>query len=83
MLFGVANYIIEFPNTLKFKTYDEGWSAGIIFYTDESTYEITYNRQANWMRILIKNNDRSWSDVPFNRGTWELLPKGVSVDVYS
>jgi hypothetical protein len=89
MSYGFDTFIIEFPSNMKHKIYDEGYCAGIIFYTLKGKFELVHNRQANWNRIFINLNDNSSSqsthttkDIPFHEGTWNMLPKDVVVIKY-
>ena len=89
MSYGFDTFIVEFPSNIEYKTYDEGYCTGIIFYTSAGKFELIHNRQANWNRIFISLNDNSSpystntvKDIPFHEGTWQCLPKGVVVRKY-
>lgn len=78
MKFDFEDYVVDFPDSMEYKIFDEEWYYGIIFKVDGSRYEIIHNR-VGWDRIIINYKDSSWSDLPFNEGTFRFLPEGVTL----
>lgn len=80
--YGFHKYLIEFPKYLKYKIYDDKYCCGIKFFDKDYTYDVTYNRQVDWYRIIIYGKDGSMRDIPFNDRTVELLPKNITLRTY-
>lgn len=74
-------YIIRFPSDIKYQIYDYIYCYGIKFFYDNKIYDIIYNRQVNWSRIIITEGyGRSGSkDIPFKEESWWILPKNIEV----
>lgn len=77
MSFGFDNCIVEFPKSMKHKIYYDGYCNGIIFYDRNCEYELSHNN-VDWNRLIISDNE-GWRDLPFNEGTWKLLPDTIKI----
>jgi len=78
--FRFENYIVSFPKSTLYSTYDDDYCYGIKIYDGNDEYELIHNRQANWSRIyIIKNN--VIKDIPFKESTIGLFPEYVKMKV--
>jgi len=77
--FVLDKYLITYDSTIKVSTFDNKWYYGIIFYINDSKYELIHN-YALGNRILI-NLREGWSqDIPFKPSTFDFLPLGIDAE---
>jgi hypothetical protein len=82
MKYKFDNTTLTIPKDIRHETYDDDGSYGINIYHGAHIYNLHYNKLAKWGRLIIssKNNEGGWKDLPYNQGTYWMLPVNIKVD---
>jgi hypothetical protein len=76
--FKIGNFMLSFPNTIRFDTFNNpGDYYGIDFYYEKYKFEVLDSRIGT--RLLINGSIGEAKDLPFNKGTAHFLPDFVKV----
>jgi hypothetical protein len=75
----MCGFVISFDDKrFKYTIVDNDEQRLISLIYDNKKYELHHNKQVNWFRINIWENN-SFKDLPLNANTMKLLPSDVKV----